>query len=255
MRTEPMSLFLEAWKKMTSTLPSPNHDDNGPVSNRFCAAPNLFFNLWFQNRPTPDEAAFREMLRIGKAQGARWNQVAGGIISSAWSPESWEEIVADEGFAVMLSMVGMEAAELTPAPFPPADLEISRISTDEAAHAAAMINAHAYHMEEEQFTCCGGMHFYPGDSMAYVGYVDGRPVCTAGVRPVNGTIYVYLVATEPGEQGKGYAATVMRHAMDEGRKAIDLPLLTLHATTGGQKTYEKMGFTAGATTPLIVPAG
>ena len=28
MQTEPMSLFMEAWKKMTATLPSPNHDDS-----------------------------------------------------------------------------------------------------------------------------------------------------------------------------------------------------------------------------------
>ena len=75
------------------------------------------------------------------------------------------------------------------------------------------------------------------------------------MRPINGTIYVYLVATEPDAQGQGYAATVMRHAMDRGRERFGLPLLTLHATEDGKSTYEKMGFKAGATTPLLVPAG
>jgi ribosomal protein S18 acetylase RimI-like enzyme len=254
MHTEPMSLFMEAWKKMVVTLPSPNLDEHGAVTNRLSDTPNLFFNLWFQNRPTPDEASFREMLRTGKAQAEGWHQFAGGIISSAWSPPNWHELVAEEGLAVLLNMVGMEAEAIVPPSRPPAEIEIRRITTEEAAHATAMINARAYHMEEAQFECCGGMHFFPEDAMSYLGYVDGRPVCTAGVRPINGTIYVYLVATEPDAQGNGYAAAVMRHAMAEGMKAMDYPLLTLHATEDGKKTYEKMGFKAGATTPLIVPA-
>ena len=48
--------------------------------------------------------------------------------------------------------------------------------------------------------------------------------------------------------------SAMGHAMAEGRKAIGGDLLTLHATTDGMKTYEKMGFSAGAATPLLVPA-
>src|SRR5690606_177318 len=159
------------------------------------------------------------------------------------------------GLAVLMEMVGMEATAIVPPSLPPSEMDIRRVADDETAMAAATINAHAYHMAEEQFACCGGMHFWPGEALAYVGYVDGKPACTAAVRPVNGTAYVYMVATEPDLQGKGHAATIMRHAMAEGRKAIGGDLLTLHATMDGKATYEKMGFAAGAATPLIVPAG
>jgi GNAT superfamily N-acetyltransferase len=254
-KTEPMDLFMAAWKHLTGALPNPNHEEMDSVTNRFCDAPNLFFNLWFQNRPTPGESEFRTMLRTGKAASAGWAQPAGGIISSEWSPQNWQEIVADEGLTVLLQMVGMEAGAIVPPSLPPTDMDIRRVGDDEAAMAASMINAHAYHMAEEQFACCGGMHFWPEEALAFVGYVEGQPVCTAAVRPVNGTAYVYMVATEPCEQGKGYAATIMRHAMAEGRTVIGGDLLTLHATIDGMKTYEKMGFSAGAATPLIVPAG
>lgn len=253
MQAEPIALFTEAWKQMTDTLASPKNVDGDGISTRFADAQNLFFNLWFQNRPAADEADFRAILRAGKAAAASWHQPTGGIVRADWAPAGWEAILAEEGLAVAIPMLGMEAGEITPPSREPAILEIRRVADDRTAYDAAMINAHAYAMPEEQFACCGGMHFWPEGSLAFVGYIDGKPVATAAARPVNGTIYIAMVATEPDEQGKGYAATTMRHAMVEAREAMgDLPL-TLHATQGGQATYAKMGFAAGPATPLVVP--
>ncbi len=255
MQAEPIALFTEAWKQMTDTLPSPRNADGDGISTRFADAPNLFFNLWFQNRPAAAEADFRSILRAGKAAAASWHQPSGGIVRADWAPANWEAILGEEGLAVAIPMLGMEAAAIAPPPRAPAELEIRLVADDPAAMDAAMLNAHAYAMPEEQFACCGGMHFWPAGSMAFVGYVGGKPVATAAARPVGGTIYIAMVATEPAEQGQGYAATVMRHAMAEARKAMGELPLTLHATEGGQATYAKMGFAPGPATPLVVPVG
>lgn len=255
MKSEPMGLFVEAWTQMVDTLPSPQHTRRDGVFTCFCDVPNLFFNLWFQESPTPGEAEFRQMLRAGKALGAEWRQPAGGVIRGDWSPENWEAILAEEGLAVAVPMVGMEASEIVPPAFPPTEIEIRRADDDATARDAAVLNAHAYHMPEEEFAAVGGMHFWPDGSQAFVGYLDGRPVTTAAARSVGGTVYIAMVATEPDIQGQGHAATVMRHAMAEGIKALGVDTLTLHATMDGQKTYAKMGFVAGPAMPLVVPAG
>lgn len=254
MKSEPMGLFVEAWTQMTETLPSPQHSAENGIVTCFSDVPNLFFNLWFQDGPATGEAAFRDLLRAGKARGAAWHRPTGGVIRADWAPDNWEAILAEEGLAIAVPMLGMEATAIVSPAHPPANVEIRRVTDDKTARDAADLNARAYHMSEEEFASVGGMHFWPEGSLAFVGYVDGRPVTTAAARDVGGTVYIAMVATEPGEQGKGYAATVMRHAMAEGLEALgaDKPL-TLHATMDGQKTYAKMGFAAGPVTPLVVP--
>lgn len=254
MQAEPIALFIETWTQMTATLPSPQHKREGGVTTCFADVDNLFFNLWIQDRPATGEADFRAQLRTGKALGAAWKQAAGGIIRADWAPANWQAILAEEGLAVAVPMLGMEATEVIPPPRPLAKIEIRQVASDQAAMDAAVINAHAYHMPEAQFAPCGGMHFWPEGTLSFVGYVDGRPVASAAARPINGTCYIAMVATEPDAQGNGYAAAVMRHAMDEGRRATGFELLTLHATEDGQKTYARMGFRPGPATPLVVPA-
>lgn len=254
MQSEPMGLFVEAWEQMTGTLPTPHHENADGITSCFCDVPNLFFNLWFQVKPTRNEYEFRKLLKAGKKRMESWHQPVGGILRDDWLPDDWEAIMADEGMTVMMPMLGMEATSIIPSERAAADLEIRRVSDDATAYDAAMVNAHAYDMDEELFAPCGGMHFWPEGSLAYVGYVDGKPVATAAARTVNGTVYIALVATEPAEQGKGYAATIMRHAIEEGRKAIGSDCMTLHATMAGAPTYGKMGFAKGPGTPLIVPA-
>ena len=43
-------------------------------------------------------------------------------------------------------------------------------------------------------------------------------------------MYIALVATEPGEHGKGYAEAVMRHAIKQGQAGIGKRRLVPHAS-------------------------
>jgi len=73
------------------------------------------------------------------------------------------------------------------------------------------------------------------------------------VLPVAGTIYVAFVATLPEAHGKGYAEAVMRHAIEQGRRAMGFTRMTLHASDMGRPVYLAMGFDPGPRIVLLTP--
>jgi hypothetical protein len=122
------------------------------------------------------------------------------------------------------------------------------------ARELAILNAHAYDVPAELFECIFNMHLWQPDSYGYVGYLNGRPVSCAAAFPVNGTVYLALVATEPEEQGKGYAATVVRHTITQGQEAMGTLHTTLHATDMGFPVYSAMGYKPGPRVIFMGPA-
>ena len=102
-------------------------------------------------------------------------------------------------------------------------------------------------------TGVSGMHFWPSDCFAFVGYNDETPVSSAAALPINGTVYIALVATDPEQQGKGFAETVMRRAIAEGQRAMGVRRTTLHASMMGYPLYQAMGYTPGPQLVLIGP--
>ena len=77
---------------------------------------------------------------------------------------------------------------------------------------------------------------------AYVGYADGEPVSTTAVVAGAGAIGVYNVATVPERQRRGFGEAVMRHAVDEARRAHGEAQVILQSTPAGYHLYERMGF-------------
>ena len=50
-------------------------------------------------------------------------------------------------------------------------------------------------------------------------------------------MYIALVATLPGEQGKGYAEAVMRHAIEQGQTGMGKRRIVLHPSDMGLPLY------------------
>jgi GNAT superfamily N-acetyltransferase len=118
----------------------------------------------------------------------------------------------------------------------------------------AIINGRAYGMPLEMFECMSNMHLWHDDSFGFVGYADGQPVSCAAVFPVDGTVYVALVATNPDAHGKGFAESVMRHAIEAGVKGMGFSRVTLHATEMGRPLYTSMGFAEGPKLGILMAA-
>jgi GNAT superfamily N-acetyltransferase len=253
MQTEPVSLFVEAWRQMTGRLPSPLFVDKDGVASCFSDVPNLFFNLWVQSRPATLEEEFRGLLATAAQRAATSTYATGGIIRDDWSPLGWEDIAKEVGLAPMVPMISMETDGLLEPRRRAADLDIRRVIDDSGARDLAMLNARAYGMPLELWECVSGMHFWPSDCCAFVGYVGEVPVSCAAALPINGTVYIAVVATAPDQQGKGYAETVMRRAVAEGQRTMGITRTTLHASMMGHPLYRAMGYLPGPRLVLVGP--
>ena len=251
MQTEPVSLFIETWRQMTSRLPAPRFADEDGVASCFSDVPNLFFNLWVQSRPAISEEEFRMLLATATQRAAASAYPVGGIIRDDWSPPGWEDIAKQAGLVPMVPMISMETDRLFEPRRPAADLHIRRVIDDRGAADLAMLNARAYGMPLELWECVSGMHFWPSDCCAFVGYIGQTPVSCAAALPINGTAYIALVATAPEQQGKGYAETVMRRAVAEGQRAMGMTRTTLHASMMGHPLYRTMGYVSGPRLVLV----
>ena len=253
MQTDPAKLFIEAWRLMTGRLPSPVFEEADRLTCCFCDAPNMFFNLWIQNRPAGTLEEMRELLGEGQVRAERHHQPVGGIVRQDWLPEGWESVPEEVGLAPLMPLISMEAEELLAPRRPAADLEIRRVEDDAGARDVAYLNAHAYEMPVETFERLATIGFWAEDWHGFVAYVDGEPMSCAATMPAMGTVYVALVATSEAARGKGYAETVMRHAVAAGQKAMGIERTTLHASLMGHPLYRAMGYSSDATLWLVGP--
>ena len=77
-------------------------------------------------------------------------------------------------------------------------------------------------------------------SELYLGYHDGRPVCTTLVHYAAGVAGVYNVATLADERRKGFARTVVAHALRAAREHGERDVI-LQASAVGSALYQSMG--------------
>jgi GNAT superfamily N-acetyltransferase len=75
----------------------------------------------------------------------------------------------------------------------------------------------------------------------WLGYVDGKPMCTAATVGDASALGLYNVATLPGFRARGYAEALMREAILRESLAPERPIV-LQSTTAGMELYRRLGF-------------
>lgn len=80
--------------------------------------------------------------------------------------------------------------------------------------------------------------FWAGEFQGWLGYHEGRAVTSACTVPTESAIGLYAVSTSPGEQRKGYAEAVMRHAIAQHEPKP----LALQSSPAGISLYKQLGF-------------
>jgi ribosomal protein S18 acetylase RimI-like enzyme len=168
-----------------------------------------------------------------------------------WLPQNGQMVAAEEGFTFALFVTGMAADELLPARRAPPELEYRRVQDEATARDLATINALAYGMPTEMWEGMCNLQLWQPDSYGYVGYKSGRAVSCAAALPVDGAMYIALVATLPQEHGKGYAEAVMRKAIEQAQSEMGKQRIILHASDMGQPLYRSMGFDTGGRISLF----
>ncbi|MGH9627552.1 MAG: GNAT family N-acetyltransferase, partial [Bryobacteraceae bacterium] len=83
---------------------------------------------------------------------------------------------------------------------------------------------------------------WDGAMRGYVGYLRDEAVSIVATVAAGGVIGVYSLGTLPQHQGCGYAETLMRFALDEGKRESGIEATVLQATRAGLSLYKKMGY-------------
>jgi ribosomal protein S18 acetylase RimI-like enzyme len=157
--------------------------------------------------------------------------------------ERAEEVLARHGLKLSMVATGMVAERLAPPMRPPPTLDI-RHATDSAGRChLADLNARCYDMPlavgREAFDVPA---LFSGDSKGYIGFRQDEAASSAAVIRVDDVAYVAMVATLPAHRQLGCAEAVMRHGLDEARRAWGLERTVLHATPAGLPVYRRMGY-------------
>ncbi len=152
-------------------------------------------------------------------------------------------LLAARGLRLLMEAPAMIAADLGPARRPMPLLDIRPVRDEQSRLDFSGIMATAFHvpleMSEEVYA---GERLWNGPFTGWVAYDRGRAVSTACTITSPEAIGIYAVATSPPEQGRGYAESLMRHAVAAARReAGNLPLV-LQSSNAGYNLYVRMGF-------------
>lgn len=242
-----------AWKLMCAAAPSPVVAEGTGIQFMFSGLPISFFNIALL---TGADLSAEELSARGRdacvwaaAQSVPWlfmvthERLAPGVDVAATLDAC--------GLAVALPLTGMRARTVAPAAAVP-DLRLTVPANDGACSALVDVNAHAYEMDLAAAKATLGSAAFWKDQFPVLGVVDGTPASSAAVMMVDGHRYVALVATEPGQQRRGFAQAAMRQALANAAAVHGEAPTVLHATDAGRPVYERMGYETISTHSLLM---
>ena len=149
----------------------------------------------------------------------------------------------DSGMSLIAQPPGMIAEQLNPPRRRPAAIEIRQVldatTRLDFAHLSSVIFSLPFETSRHIY---GAPDLWQDPMTGYVGYVDGRAVSLVTVVIGGGAAGVYSVGTLPECQGRGYAETMMRHALREASDSTGIQLSVLQSTAQGLNLYTRMGY-------------
>src|SRR5215203_5592803 len=203
-----------AWRLMCAAAPRPVVADGEGIQYIFSGLPVGFFNIALLTGSdlSADElrGRGRDACAWAATQGVPWFFI---VTHERIRPDVDVAATLDAcGLAVALPLTGMRAEKVDP-PAAVQDLMLA-VPTDDGACASLVdVNGHAYEMDLDAAKTALGSRAFWKDQFPVLGLANGQPVCSAAAMIVDGHRYVALVATEPGQQRRGFADAAMRQAL------------------------------------------
>jgi len=220
----------------------------GDLSLVYAGVPYSLFNTALLTAPVPTQSnGFQEGLQQAATYfdslQAPWSMWFCEQFLAAGDRRRAKLLLAARVLRSLMEAPAMIAPELAPAKWPVPRLDILPVHDQQTRLDFSGIMATAFHvpleMSEEVYA---GEPLWDGPFTGWVAYDRDRAVSTACTITSPGAIGIYAVATRPPEQGRGYAESLMRHAVTHARrKAGNLPLV-LQSSSAGYNLYVQMGF-------------
>jgi ribosomal protein S18 acetylase RimI-like enzyme len=138
---------------------------------------------------------------------------------------------------------GMYAERLAPPERAPAALDIRQVldasTRTDFAHLSSVIFSLGFQTSRNVY---GSPELWEAPMSGWVGYWEGAPVSLIAVVIAAGAAGVYSVGTLPVFQGRGFAETMMRHALSWVRDTTGIESTVLQSTSQGLRLYKRLGY-------------
>ena len=239
-----ISQFGDAWRLMCSASSTHAIEEQKDVEYVFSGLPIPFFNIALVTTRNVSGAALESLGRSALTWPADkrvpWMFI---VTHDALTPGvDAAPVLEPLGLVPLLPMTGMRAQRLAPAARTASGLTLEVPADDPACESILDVNSAAYGMPLDACNATYGRRSFWTNHVPAIGRVDGTPVAAAAVFMVGGYRYVAMVATLPAQQRRGYAETVMRHALAVAAATHGEAPSTLHATDAGRPIYARMGY-------------
>ena len=236
--------FIDAWRVMCSGAPGYVAAADDGVHFVFSGIPIGFFNIALTTgrdiAADALQACARNACEFASRHRVPWffvttqERLAPGVDAAA---------VLDRcGLAPIMPLTGMRAEQVAPLATIPTGLELAVPDDDDGFSAVIDVNSRAYDMELDASKPLIGRRSFWANHVAVLGKTGGKPASSAAVLMVDGYRYVALVATDPGQQRRGYAEAAMRRALEHAAAVHGERPTVLHATAAGRPIYARMGY-------------
>jgi len=243
-----------AWRLMCADGPNPVVTATEGIQFIFSGLPLSFFNLAMLTESDISSDTLgtraREACSWAAPRSVPWfflithERLAPGVDAAATLDAC--------GLSAVMPLTGMVTARTVgDAPKVPG-LELTVPDDDRGCEAILDVNSLAYGMDLAAGKARLGSRAFWKDQFPVVGMADGKPVSCAAVLMVDGHRYVALVATEPGQQRRGFADAAMRRALQNAAADHGETPTVLHASDAGRPVYERMGYASISTHTLFM---
>jgi GNAT superfamily N-acetyltransferase len=242
-----------AWRVMCGGAPKYVEAASEGIQYIFSGLPISFFNLALLTGSGLSAEALSARGRDACAWAAR-QSVPWLLIVTHERLEPGVDVAATLdacGLAGVMPMTGMLARTVAGAADVPG-LQLTVPQDDSGCAAIVDVNGLAYGMDLDASKALLGSRTFWRNHFPVLGVTGGKPVSSATVLMVDGHRYVALVATEPGQQRRGFGEATMRQALENAARAHGETPTVLHATDAGRPVYERMGYTSISTHTLLM---
>lgn len=213
----------------------------------YCGLKCSVFNSALLSAPA-DENEFKRVLNLAtvhfKQRGVGWTLwLCEDLLNGQALRRQAGSVMRDIGLDAIAYPPGMYAPRLDPPRQPAAELRIRRVSDAatrlDFAHLSSTVFALPFNTAQQIYS---NEALWAAPMTGWVGYRDGQPVTLACVVIGGGAAGVYSVGTLPAFQRRGYAETIVRHALQEARAEAGTDATVLQSTAQGLKLYTRMGY-------------
>lgn len=244
---ESLHQFVTAWRLLARPFPQADLADEPGLAMSWPGTKFPFYNIVFLTEELDDENQLKDRVRRAAAY-LRTNRASGMVLVcldrlSGAAKNSFSSVMAQEKLVPAIPMTGMVGDILPLAGAPHPDLRFVRICDDDSIRQFAEINCAAYGLPAETALSLVKEHtLWNQHAYGFLAYAGDQPVATATAIINENCVFLFLVATMPEAQRKGYGIAVVRHALNAAYEATGIKRTVLHATEAGYPVYLRLGY-------------